>query len=337
MRQSVISSDLKSEVTNRARIFSAVAVIFLLLFGIESLYRGLEMHALQLFSFAGLTLMSHLLLSRGKYYRIHFYIIVFLMGTLCLTLLYTGGIEGSGPLWYYVFPLLALFVLGIRDGLIAIILLALASLIMITLLDTGLDTGIYNPIVKERFIAVFIAVTALALIYEYTRHRYTNRLQDMYNEMMEVARTDDLTGLPNRRYMNESLSYEAHRSHRNNTKFSVILCDIDHFKQINDNYGHDCGDFVLKTVAELIRKTLRNQDIVARWGGEEFLILLPDTMAEGAALIAERLRRMINTHRFDYLDKHFFISHLSCSDRLQQGKFFLPVQLPYFRFALLGQ
>lgn len=108
--------------------------------------------------------------------------------------------------------------------------------------------------------------------------------------MEQLATRDALTGLFNRRMMNERLSQERGRTSRGAATFSLVMCDIDHFKEINDTLGHDRGDEVLVEVASRFQQALRQQDIIARWGGEEFLILLPDTDSHAAEAVTERLR-----------------------------------------------
>ena len=110
-------------------------------------------------------------------------------------------------------------------------------------------------------------------------------------QIAEMAVTDPLTGLFNRRHMNQRLREEESRTVRTHTPFSAIVVDIDHFKRINDTWGHDVGDRVLKDLAQMFRNMVRTQDIVARWGGEEFLIVLPQTLLVGALEVAERLRQ----------------------------------------------
>jgi diguanylate cyclase (GGDEF)-like protein len=108
-----------------------------------------------------------------------------------------------------------------------------------------------------------------------------------------AARADPLTGLMNRRAMLEQLDYQVARFQRNDTPFVLILADLDHFKSVNDTLGHDAGDQALIEIAERLKSGLRAQDLVARWGGEEFLILLPDTDLEGGLVVAEDLREAI--------------------------------------------
>lgn len=101
--------------------------------------------------------------------------------------------------------------------------------------------------------------------------------------------TDALTNVYNRRYFVQKLEEEIERAKRSGSKFSVIMLDIDRFKSINDRFGHNTGDCVLKSMAEMIKKRIRRIDCLARWGGEEFVLLLPDTPVEKAVILAEEL------------------------------------------------
>ncbi len=126
---------------------------------------------------------------------------------------------------------------------------------------------------------------------------------ELANKKLElISKTDELTGLPNRREMNETIANEMGRSARTHKPFCFIFIDIDHFKNINDTYGHACGDIILKSVAQTIRGLLRKYDVFARYGGEEFLTLLPETDLEGARVVAERFRRQIEKMTVRYAD-----------------------------------
>ncbi len=109
----------------------------------------------------------------------------------------------------------------------------------------------------------------------------------------EAARTDALTGLLNRRAMLERMNAEIDRFHRNQVSFTLILGDIDFFKSVNDTYGHPEGDRIIKLIANALRSGVRSVDMVARWGGEEFLLMLPDTGLAGGSEVAEKLRKSI--------------------------------------------
>ena len=117
--------------------------------------------------------------------------------------------------------------------------------------------------------------------------------------LLDQSTRDALTGLGNRRTTLEELQGRYDLSHRHHRPLAVIMCDLDHFKVINDTYGHGAGDFVLQEFGERVRRTLRISDLAGRIGGEEFLLVLPETDMEGALLLAERLRAATGEHAFD--------------------------------------
>ena len=119
------------------------------------------------------------------------------------------------------------------------------------------------------------------------------------NELLrELSITDHLTHLYNRRYMMEELEIEFHRSLRKDGDLSLVLIDVDHFKLVNDTYGHQNGDMVLAAVAETLQSELRRYDLAARYGGEEFAMVLPDTSLRHGREVAERLRSAVHAITF---------------------------------------
>jgi diguanylate cyclase (GGDEF)-like protein len=116
------------------------------------------------------------------------------------------------------------------------------------------------------------------------------RVEQRTRELEQLATTDPLTGLANRRKLDQSLAYERLRAERFNNAFSLVIIDLDHFKSVNDVHGHHAGDLVLQHFAKLLRGTTRGTDIIGRWGGEEFLVICPHTTREEAAILAERVR-----------------------------------------------
>ena len=125
-----------------------------------------------------------------------------------------------------------------------------------------------------------------------------SQVAERTRELQRVASTDMLTGLHNRRKLDEVLGYEVERVHRYGGGLAVILLDIDHFKQTNDSYGHPAGDRVLAAVATILRSGARSIDSVGRWGGEEFMVICPQTELEGACALAEMLRLRIAAAEF---------------------------------------
>jgi diguanylate cyclase (GGDEF)-like protein len=134
-------------------------------------------------------------------------------------------------------------------------------------------------------------------------------LKKANDEIRTLSITDQLTGCYNRLYMAERMEPEIKRAKRYRHWLSVIMCDLDHFKQVNDTYGHQVGDVVLKRFAELIDQSIRDKvDWAVRYGGEEFIIILPETDLDGAHVVAERLRRSIAGFPFAAEEKSFSIT-----------------------------
>ena len=119
------------------------------------------------------------------------------------------------------------------------------------------------------------------------------KLREEVKQLAALVRTDELTSLFNFRYFNQALSLEMERTRRSGQPTCLIMCDLDHFKDINDVHGHEVGNIVLNHVAGLIKKTIRRLDIPCRYGGEEFALILPDTQLQQGVRFANRLRLII--------------------------------------------
>lgn len=130
-----------------------------------------------------------------------------------------------------------------------------------------------------------------------------------YDKLHEDANTDGLTKCYNKKYFNDSLELEVKKCKVTGKPLTLIIFDLDHFKKLNDNFGHDAGDYVLKEKARIIRENgIRQGDIFARYGGEEFCVLLPNTNLKQGFEIAERLRKLIEKHEFMYDGKRLPVS-----------------------------
>jgi two-component system cell cycle response regulator len=157
-------------------------------------------------------------------------------------------------------------------------------------LDMGVNDYLMRPIERHELLA--------RVMTQIKRKRHTDFLRDQIEESFELAVTDGLTGLHNRRYMETHLATLVSDAARTGRDLSVLITDIDHFKAINDTYGHDAGDAVLKAVAARLKRNTRNADLACRLGGEEFLLILPDTALSGAYQIGERIRSRIASEAF---------------------------------------
>ncbi len=152
-------------------------------------------------------------------------------------------------------------------------------------LEIGINDYLLRPIDKNELLAR--ARTQIR------RRRYNVHLRDNVQSSIEMAVTDGLTGLHNRRYMESHLTTLAEQASQRGKSLALMMLDIDYFKSINDSYGHDAGDDVLREFALRIRKAIRGIDLACRYGGEEFVIVMPETDLHIAGMVAERLRRAI--------------------------------------------
>ena len=125
------------------------------------------------------------------------------------------------------------------------------------------------------------------------RIRIGERIINLEHRILQMANTDALTSVMNRRAFMERLAQEVERSHRNQTDLSFIISDIDHFKNVNDTYGHQVGDLVLQCFTKTLKKTLRPYDVLGRYGGEEFVVCMPGVTSDQAKCAAERLRKEV--------------------------------------------
>lgn len=223
------------------------------------------------------------------------FILVVSLAGLMLYLVITGGVANTGPLWIYVLPPVAMFFAGVVYGVITVaVFITLCSYILFAA-DGWFVVAHYTTEFKLRLLYSFATVTFLSAFYEHSRQTSFNIVKDLSDKFEKQAQQDILTRLPNRRGIQQFIEFESARARRQKKPLSLILCDIDRFKRVNDQYGHDGGDVVLKHVSDLFKASIREQDGVARWGGEEFLFVLPDTEESNAVVLAEKVRETLAT------------------------------------------
>ena len=227
--------------------------------------------------------------------------VVVLLCLMEIFLLLFGGRGGTGYLWFYAYPLTAFMLLGDRKGAFYNFLFLVPMALVFYLLPYLIEESPfyqYDALLKSRVLITYTGISFLTFIFSYIVKVYTNELE-------KAAKIDILTQLSNRRDMRDKFAYLWEYNKRQifakNMRItpssykgcSLAIVDIDSFKQVNDTYGHAVGDLVLQKIAETFKHSLRAQDIVARWGGEEFLILLPDTGVNGALTAFEKVRQSV--------------------------------------------
>ncbi|MGD8743720.1 MAG: diguanylate cyclase [Granulosicoccaceae bacterium] len=210
---------------------------------------------------------------------------------------------------YYLVPLLTFIYFNHKQQATMITAEAVALLalyIALYIFTSGMDYSALRMDVLQilNYINIAVNFTALGMLGYYFRvASFTAEAK-----MERLASIDTLTRLFNRRKMRELIEVERARNKRSGEPFLLVLGDIDHFKRFNDSYGHDCGDYVLQQVSKLMTNSLRDQDVVARWGGEEFLIMLPDTELAGGLQAVEKLRKTIEQTRYSFADNTFSVT-----------------------------
>ncbi len=271
-------------------LFSLISFILLIGYGIEIISGGEMKLAAVVLSAAIVSGCNYLFLCKTGNYNISSLVILLMTTLLCLYLLCTGGSQNTGPMWLFVLPSLIFYILGLFRGFLFTSILFVVVVYITLYPDNVLLHTAYSTIFIERFLGAFFSISFLSVVHEYSREDGRRELLNLSRKLDYLSRKDELTGLSNRRDMFESLRNELGRFERSGKNFSVLIADIDNFKLVNDSYGHECGDHCLKEIARVLTENTQKRDSVARWGGEEFLVFLPETSGQPAKTTAERLR-----------------------------------------------
>lgn len=229
---------------------------------------------------------------------------------LTLLLLITGGKDNSGPLWMYLVPPVTMFFAGFIRGLIALIAFTVTCALILFGLNDASFMADYTYAFKSRLLYSFLTVSFLSAFYEYSRQKSYDTALFLSEQFERQAKHDHLTGLLNRRGAQQCLDREYARMLRSKRCFSVAIADVDRFKSINDTLGHEKGDEVLRQISEIFNARLRGQDILARWGGEEFMIIFTDTNEAGAVKALENIQEMLSNAPLNINGKKI---HVTCS------------------------
>jgi diguanylate cyclase (GGDEF)-like protein len=201
----------------------------------------------------------------------------------CLALFISDQITSVEVNEAQLYPLALICLYRVRVRYVLQICCAVAVLFTIVGYLSDPPTDVMDGLTNRTFSIIVILGTALCL----------NKLSEYERRLLVQSMTDSLTGLLNRRSFMDLSSKEETRARRHGDPFSVLMLDIDHFKKINDTYGHPVGDLAIKALAAVCSNALRPHDILARYGGEEFVLTLPHTPADGAATVAERIREQV--------------------------------------------
>jgi len=237
------------------------------------------------------------------------------------------GLELTSPMpslehfsWAPIIWVLASLVYGPVGALwYATALLTVSALLSAAYAAGLVGVGPEPAVLVNLLVFHLVSATLIALLYVLGKVKsdYLN-LERFAQEWRHKAHTDMLTGIPNRRFLDRLLELEIMTGSATARPLALMLLDIDHFKQINDRYGHHLGDLTLQSLAELLKANLRTADHLGRWGGEEFMIIAPGTDLLAAGELAERLRSAVEAYRFPRLEGpitvSFGVATLSVSD-----------------------
>lgn len=207
-----------------------------------------------------------------------------------------------GLIWLVFFPILALTMNSTIRG----VFFAASFVITVSIMAyIGIDQWQGGNWDFKSFLRLSVSLSVfsfLVYIYEVTLDKAYEHEKAAMDVLHELSLNDHLTGIANRRRITNLLDIEFDRAQRYKTPFSIVLFDIDHFKKINDNYGHLAGDHVLKVFADQVSQSIRKTETIGRWGGEEFVLILSQTDLNSAYLVSEKIRKIIAKTRFDDID-----------------------------------
>jgi len=240
-----------------------------------------------------------ILITRFNKYRLTAHLVTFAIYLSSAgVMVISGGIHSSSVIWQVFVPVAAFIMAGLRAGLrwggisfLTVLVFYLLDYTVIVHQIAGFETTI-----SDRFIDLSGAILAVSIAIwfsDFLKSRSLIELEKAKEQLNYFATIDPLTNIFNRRHFLELSESMIERPLTSNGHASFLLFDIDHFKKINDQYGHFIGDQVLHGIAQTCMKNLRTDDVLGRFGGEEFVILLPETKLEDAKFIAERLRLLI--------------------------------------------
>ncbi len=274
---------------------TAAAVPLLLFFSWRSMQQGDSVTAPFLIGFAvllAINSLSFLFVGHKTFHRRVFITLI----TALFTYLATQAVEdGSAIIWLFAYPPIIFYISEARVGIYACLGGWLAVLVLFSPIGDALFASPYNATFRLVMIIVLAFVMVTCYILDQSRRRSKLGLIKLAKEFEYAAKHDALTGLANRREGLEQLDNEYQRYLRSGRGFSVLLMDIDLFKSVNDTYGHQAGDEMIVLVARTLASQCRKVDTIARWGGEEFLILLPETSLADAYASAERIRQAVSS------------------------------------------
>lgn len=267
------------------------AILFLAVLGVFAWYEGESLLAFLDLMISVLLIALFLVVRAGLFLRVVVVIFQAVFMLFFTTLFALGLARNQSYLWYYLIPVMSFFFFGKRKGLVLSLSMMVPSIVISAL---GEDLPFYSPYPQGllfRFFISYLLVVIMVFIFETSRRQTKKDLEAALEKLQQDAIHDGLTGLYNRRYMDNILKLVL-RQRREDQAVAFLMADLDFFKQYNDNYGHQAGDEALRKFAGLLKKQIRrNTDYAFRYGGEEFAILLSFPTLETAERFSAEIIR----------------------------------------------
>lgn len=269
----------------------------------DAIFQGVVLNVFSVLLLAN----TGLFLKRGGHERYKWSFIAII---ICLFIyLVLDSVEGgTGILWLYAFPPLVFYISELRTGSFFCAFGVVAVLAAFTPLGVQLGVTDYPMSFKLAFLTSFIFEMGFCYTLDKGRRTSREQLINLARHFEYAAKHDSLTGLYNRREGGARLTGEYSRFQRHGNQFSILLLDIDLFKRINDTWGHEAGDLIIRQVANSLTHLSRKSDVVARWGGEEFLIILPEAGSDDAVQMAQRIREHVAAGRVRYQNQQLSVT-----------------------------
>ncbi|WP_370979384.1 GGDEF domain-containing protein [Agaribacterium sp. ZY112] len=280
----------RRDTLSRAMCITVCAL--LLVFALKNFITGPISLGFSLLGFAAAKMLAYAAYRQFKKLDFFCYYLVTTGALLCLFLAAHGATDNSGLMWVAVFPSVLYNLLRVKIAA-CINTLLVFCVVYILFTSNPFYFATYAFYVKIGGTGALLLASAFTFFQARERELNAIAVNHLNHELHHIASTDELTGLANRRDMSLRLEFECKRVKRSNSDFALILCDIDYFKKINDSFGHSEGDKALQAFAKLLTSSFRDTDKVGRWGGEEFLVILPNTNLHEAISLADKVRKSI--------------------------------------------
>lgn len=290
----------KAHIDNKRRRYVLMFVCYItsaimILYGLKNIQSETLLLPVILFGTALAFCLNILWFHFTKNLKLACFIEALFVSLFVIALVFQGGYNDTALYWVFPFPAILFGLLGIRYA--TAFNLALFFILAALLLNPDMLIAQYKDAESSRFLASLLIVMAVSYLNELF-HERSYHAWDLLQKSKDLqANTDSLTQLANRRFIDTHFTVALSQEPEAFLPLGIVMCDIDHFKAINDNFGHSVGDEVLLALAEQFRMHLRQQDFACRSGGEEFLLLLPKTHLKDTQAVAEKIRKYISEQK----------------------------------------